>query len=468
MTKNTTILMIATIASFVMFAPLNEAFASGELYVATDNEEFTGTTPPDRIAKMITNGPLVISTQIIVTDYPVNGLGDGGDFMFAGTPSQATLRTIDWDGNLLTTVPAGWSSSCCSEDMAFDPVPQIGSPNGILYHAHFSDNIQAVDPIDPTIVFDTFAQNSVVGMAHVDGDIWISKWTTANSVGTWDPATNTYTPVFGTPDLAGMLAYDPEDEILWVGLRGGQIIPYDLLGNQLGPAHSPFGALPNTIDGGVFRGESDVFEKTLVEDLAKSDIECTTGMLIGATTTTMCTFSIEYHGESLLIVDTVPAEWEFVSQTGSCTIEKAGKGNPSKSATIIDCGVTDSLSEEFKFQTRQSPGKGHKVAIYAPTSCDKDLKLNEGALALDPTTLEVIKTSNMIGTPTVDDPNDVDCDQVEDNKDNCPAIANRDQLDWDNDGLGDACDLDDDNDGIPDAEENSGCRLDSDLACGVV
>ncbi len=255
MTKNTTILMIATIASFVMFAPLNEAFASGELYVATDNEEFTGPTPPDRIAKMITNGPLVISTQIIVTDYPVNGLGDGGDFMFAGTPSEATLRTIDWDGNLLTTVPAGWSSGCCSEDMAFDPVPQIGSPNGILYHAHHADNIQAVDPIDPTIVFQTFPQSDVVGMAYVDGTIWISKWANTD-VGTWNPATNIFTKVFDTPAFAGMLAYDPEDEILWVGMRGGQIIPYDLLGNQLGPAHLPFGALPNTIDGGVFRGES--------------------------------------------------------------------------------------------------------------------------------------------------------------------------------------------------------------------
>lgn len=193
----------------------------------------------------------------------------------------------------------------------------------------------------------------------------------------------------------------------------------------------------------VGEGATNVFEKTLVEDLAKSDIECTTGMTIGALTTTMCTFSIEYRGDSLLIVDTVPAEWVFVSQdpAATCTIEKAGKGNPSKSATIIDCGVTDTVSVEFKFQTRQSPGKNN--VKFAPTSCDQDLKLNEGAMALDPTTLEVILTSNMIGTPTVDDPNDIDCDQVENDKDNCPAIANRDQTDTDGDGAGAACDIDD-------------------------
>jgi clumping factor A len=61
---------------------------------------------------------------------------------------------------------------------------------------------------------------------------------------------------------------------------------------------------------------------------------------------------------------------------------------------------------------------------------------------------------------------DTDGDGIVDPMDNCPAVANADQLDTDGDTLGDACDDDGDNDGIPTATEialATGAGLGSDV-----
>lgn len=49
---------------------------------------------------------------------------------------------------------------------------------------------------------------------------------------------------------------------------------------------------------------------------------------------------------------------------------------------------------------------------------------------------------------------DSDGDGIFDNVDNCPVTSNADQADFDEDGVGDACDPDNDNDGVPDATDN--------------
>ena len=48
-----------------------------------------------------------------------------------------------------------------------------------------------------------------------------------------------------------------------------------------------------------------------------------------------------------------------------------------------------------------------------------------------------------------------DGDGVADAIDNCPSVANADQLDTDSDGVGNECDTDDDNDGYSDDEERT-------------
>lgn len=53
-----------------------------------------------------------------------------------------------------------------------------------------------------------------------------------------------------------------------------------------------------------------------------------------------------------------------------------------------------------------------------------------------------------------EDDEDDDNDGVLDPVDNCPLVANANQLDSDGDGDGDSCDTDDDNDGVPDIEDN--------------
>ena len=79
--------------------------------------------------------------------------------------------------------------------------------------------------------------------------------------------------------------------------------------------------------------------------------------------------------------------------------------------------------------------------------------LADGLIAL---TVALTDSSANEGTPAQDSATkgiDQDNDGISDANDNCPSIANTDQLDTDNDGDGDACDTDDDNDGTPDTED---------------
>lgn len=222
---------------------------AGTLFIGTDTEEFSG-LGSNYLIKATVSGPNFVSQQNIPLRFPLNGLGDGPGFLYSGDPLTNTLRTIDYNGALLTSVTGGFPNTCCNEEMQF--------ASGKLYHAHYADNIQQIDPVTGAVLA-TFSQPDVVGLALVGSTIWITHWS-AEQVGTWNPATNTFTPVFSTPEFAGALAFDPVADILWVGQLGGQVVPYDLLGNALNAGFNPIAALNlgvtiDTVDGMTFQGE---------------------------------------------------------------------------------------------------------------------------------------------------------------------------------------------------------------------
>lgn len=98
-------------------------------------------------------------------------------------------------------------------------------------------------------------------------------------------------------------------------------------------------------------------------------------------------------------------------------------------------------------------------------NCIADNACTQGTVIVDATgkltvpNVQVVKSgSTLTITAKQASPQDTDADGVEDSSDNCPLIANADQKDSDEDGIGDACDVpvdpDSDGDGILDSKDN--------------
>jgi hypothetical protein len=225
------------------------------LVCGTDTFAFNGTA--ESLAGVHTNGPAIVGgVEIFNLDFPLNGITPAFGHIVSGQPEVVgddagnTLRELADFGppHILTTVPPGsnsFSASCCNEQM-------VQAPDGKFYHAHYGDVIQQLGlQSGQSMVLQTFPQTDVVGMASDGVSIWITNWDN-KQVGTWDPAANVFTPVFSTPSNAGGLAWDIANGVLWVGMQGGSVIPYDATGKQLGNGFQPFGSISGTVDGLAF------------------------------------------------------------------------------------------------------------------------------------------------------------------------------------------------------------------------
>ena len=99
---------------------------------------------------------------------------------------------------------------------------------------------------------------------------------------------------------------------------------------------------------------------------------------------TVYVYEISYTGPTALVKDTVPAEFEvlnLVSSDGAAIDFQKGKSG--KSATKIEWLVpagTNTLT--VAIETRESPGGGHKLTVFKPTSCGP-LPINDGATAFE-------------------------------------------------------------------------------------
>jgi hypothetical protein len=151
---------------------------------------------------------------------------------------------------------------------------------------------------------------------------------------------------------------------------------------------------------------------------------------------------------------------------------------------LIRCPSADCLGAEVQKGPTPTPPPTATNTPAPPTATDTPAPPTATNTPAPPTaTPTITNTPTETATPTVTNtpeenatptlcPNDVDCDGVPDDDDNCPTVYNPDQKNSDSgrrpngpnipnewasnpaqDRMGDACDLDNDNDALPDSEE---------------
>lgn len=165
---------------------------------------------------------------------------------------------------------------------------------------------------------------------------------------------------------------------------------------------------------------------------------------------------------------------------------------PTTPDVTAPAGSTSDSTPEIRWDASSDSGSGVQGYIVVVRNSDGAIVWSSGVPASSPRavsvtdplspgdyTAEVVAFDGAVGEPftatgsadftvTPPDPNqpppppDADGDGVLDANDNCPAVANANQANFDGDSQGDVCDSDDDNDDLPDSDDPNDNDTDSD------
>lgn len=194
------------------------------------------------------------------------------------------------------------------------------------------------------------------------------------------------------------------------------------------------------------------------KDGGETDVDCGDGCYVCA------------NGKSCLLNS--DCESKYCNSSNKCAKPRCDDDIRNGQETDIDCGgncdkcdIGESCSKDNDCKTNNCDSSNGKCAA-VPDKCENN-QLNPDETDIDcggKCPACGVGKSCDINSDCTDlaecksgictlKPGDSDGDGINDDKDNCPNVANEDQGDVDNDGIGDACDTDSDNDGLPDSFE---------------
>lgn len=262
--------------------------------------------------------------------------------------------------------------------------------------------------------------------------VTLSAGVTADFVLNWDayPATSVDYNLYlysGNPDSGGVVVAKSENR------QGGNYpYPYEYIGYKPGTSGTyyivvkKYRSSATNLRFALFSLDADLGVKTYASSLAQP-ADCSSVVTAGATD---LSDAAEYFSS------------EGPTTDGRAKPEVAGPDRVQTSLTTLFAGTSAAaphVTGAVALLMAQNPGMSLPQIRWLLTGTAKDVhtagydyRTGSGRISLD-----------------------ADGDGYNHDTDNCPLIANANQLDTDGDRLGDACDADDDNDGLTDAFEST-------------